>query len=121
MRPWSRWRRSWLAAIGFNLLAFAVLTLVCHGELYRRRPAPAHLTEFYLWISAGGAIGGAFAGLVAPHVFSNIFEYPILIAAALLALPGMFAGGRSAFLRQAGPVLAAGAGGAGGRIAGGSR
>jgi len=56
----------WLAAIGFNLLAFAVLTLVCHGELYRRRPAPAHLTEFYLWISAGGAIGGAFAGLVAP-------------------------------------------------------
>src|SRR5712672_2887410 len=76
----------WLAAIGFNLLAFAVLTLVCHGELYRRRPAPAHLTEFYLWISAGGAIGGAFAGLVAPYVFSNIFEYPILIAVALLAV-----------------------------------
>jgi hypothetical protein len=100
----------WLAAIGFNLLAFAILTLVCHGELYRRRPAPTHLTEFYLWISAGGAIGGAFAGLVAPHVFSNIFEYPILIAAALLALPGMFAGGRPAFLRQAGPVLAAAAG-----------
>jgi hypothetical protein len=100
----------WLAAIGFNLLAFAVLTLVCHGELYRRRPPPTHLTEFYLWISAGGVIGGAFAGLVAPYVFSNIFEYPILIAAALLALPGMFAGGRSAFLRQTGPVLAAAAG-----------
>jgi hypothetical protein len=78
--------------------------------LYRRRPAPTHLTEFYLWISAGGAIGGAFAGLVAPYVFSNIFEYPILIAAALLALPGMFAGGRSASLRQAGPILAAAAG-----------
>ena len=110
----------WLAAIGFNLLAFAVLTLVCHGELYRRRPAPTHLTEFYLWISAGGAIGGAFAGLVAPYVFSNIFEYPILIAAALLALPGMFAGGRSAFLRQAGPVLAAAAGVAVARMAVGS-
>ncbi|HEX4553053.1 MAG TPA: fused MFS/spermidine synthase [Xanthobacteraceae bacterium] len=97
----------WLPAIGFNLLTFAVLTLVCHGELYRRRPAPAHLTEFYLWISVGGALGGAFAGLIAPYVFNNIYEYPILIAAALLALPGMFAGGPSAFLRQAGPVLAA--------------
>ena len=86
----------WLAAIGFNLLAFAVLALVCHGELYRRRPAAAHLTEFYLWISVGGAIGGAFAGLIAPYVFSNIYEYPILIAAALLALPGAFAAERPA-------------------------
>jgi hypothetical protein len=99
----------WLAAIGFNLLSFAVLTLICHGELYRRRPAPAHLTEFYLSISTGGAIGGAFAGLAAPYAFNNIYEYPILIAAALLALPGTFAGGLSAFLRQAGPLLAAAA------------
>jgi hypothetical protein len=97
----------WLAAIGFNLLTFGVLALVCHGELYRRRPAAAHLTEFYLWISVGGAIGGAFAGLVAPYVFSNVYEYPILIALALLALPGMFAGGQSQFLRTAGPILAA--------------
>ena len=99
----------WLAAIGFNLLTFVVLTLVCHGELYRRRPAPAHLTEFYVWISVGGAIGGAFAGLIAPYVFSNIYEYPILIAAAVLALPGVFAGGPYGFLRQAGPILAAAA------------
>jgi predicted O-methyltransferase YrrM len=113
-------RPYWLAAIGFNLLAFVVLTLVCHGELYRRRPAPAHLTEFYLWISAGGAIGGAFAGLVAPYAFSNIFEYPILIAAALLALPGMFAGGPPAFLRQTGAVLTATAGVAVARMAFGS-
>ncbi len=99
----------WLAAIAFNLLAFAVVTLVCHGELYRRRPAPAHLTEFYLWIAVGGAIGGAFAGLFAPYAFDNIYEYPILIAAALLALPGVFSAGASTFLRQAGPVLAAAA------------
>ena len=37
-----------------------------------------------------------FAGLVAPNVFNNIYEYPILIAAALLALPGVFAGGAGA-------------------------
>jgi hypothetical protein len=110
----------WLAAIGFNLLAFAILMLVCHGELYRRRPAPAHLTTFYLWISVGGAIGGAFAGLLAPYVFSNTYEYPILIAVALLALPGTFAGGAVAFLRQAGPFLAAAAAIALARVAAGS-
>ncbi len=96
----------WLAAIGFNLLAFVILTLVCHGELYRRRPSAARLTEFYLCMSAGGAIGGAFAGLLAPYLFSNVYEYPILIAGALLALPGTFAGGAPAFLRRAGPLLA---------------
>ena len=100
----------WLAAIGFNLLAFAILALVCHGELYRRRPAAPHLTEFYLCISLGGAIGGACVGLAAPYVFNDVYEYPILIAAALLALPGMFAGGVRPFLRRAGPVLAAAAG-----------
>ncbi|HEY2134960.1 MAG TPA: fused MFS/spermidine synthase [Xanthobacteraceae bacterium] len=100
----------WLAAIAINLLAFVVLTLVCHGELYRRRPTPARLTTFYLWISIGGAVGGAFAGLVAPYVFDDIYEYPILIAAALLALPGMFAAGPSGFWRQAGPPLVAAAG-----------
>jgi hypothetical protein len=40
-------------------------------------------------------------------VFDNIYEYPILIAAAVLALPGTFAGGPAAFLRQAGPMLVA--------------
>jgi hypothetical protein len=97
----------WLAAIGFNLLAFAILALACHGELYRRRPAARDLTEFYLCISLGGAIGGACAGLAAPYVFNDIYEYPILIAAALLALPGTFAGGTRPFLRHAGPMLAA--------------
>ncbi|HUI94817.1 MAG TPA: fused MFS/spermidine synthase [Xanthobacteraceae bacterium] len=108
----------WLAAIAFNLLTFAILTLACHGELYRRRPAPAHLTEFYLWISLGGALGGVFAGLIAPYAFNGIYEYPILIAAGLLAMPGIFAGGPAAWLRQAGPILAAAACVAIARIAG---
>ena len=48
--------------IVLNLVAFVLLALLCHGELYRRRPAPARLTEFYLWISLGGVLGGIFAG-----------------------------------------------------------
>jgi hypothetical protein len=96
----------WLAMAGVNLAAFFLLALLCHGELYRRRPTPARLTEFYLWVSLGGVIGGVFAALIAPHVFSRIYEYPILIAAAVLALPGMFAGGMRRMLAEAGPVLA---------------
>jgi hypothetical protein len=98
----------WAATIVLNLAGFALLCLVCHGELYRRRPAPARLTEYYLWVSFGGAVGGVLTGLVAPNVFSNTYEYPILIAAALLMMPGVFAGGWRAFAGHVWlPLLAA--------------
>ena len=96
----------WFAIIALNLTAFVLMALACHGEAYRLRPEPARLTEFYLWTSFGGVIGGVFAGLIAPNVFNNIYEYPILIAAALLALPGVWSEGVRAFLRQAAPPLA---------------
>jgi predicted O-methyltransferase YrrM len=99
-------RLFWLAMIGVNLAAFLLLALLCHGELYRRRPAPSRLTEFYLWVSLGGVIGGIFAALIAPNVFNRIYEYPILLLAGLLVLPGMFAGGLRRMLTEAGPVLA---------------
>src|SRR6185295_14411706 len=83
----------WAAMAAVNLTAFVLLALLCHGELYRRRPAPARLTEFYLWVSVGGVLGGVFAALISPHVVTRVYEYPILIAAALLALPGFFAAG----------------------------
>jgi hypothetical protein len=51
-------------------------------------------------------LGGIFAGLLAPHLFSGTYEYPILIAAALLALPGALTGGWRGFSRDAGLVLA---------------
>jgi hypothetical protein len=95
----------WFATIALNLVSFVVLAMLCHGELYWRRPAPARLTEFYLWVSIGGVVGGIFAGLLAPHLFSNTYEYPILIAAAVLVLPGTFVNGRRDFIREAGPVL----------------
>ncbi len=40
--------------------------LLCHGELVRLRPHAAHLTAFYLALSAGGALGGVLVSLVAP-------------------------------------------------------
>jgi hypothetical protein len=99
-------RLFWLAMIGINLVAFLLLALLCHGELYRRRPVPALLTEFYLWVSFGGVVGGIFAALLAPAIFNRIYEYPILLLAGLFVLPGMFAGGARRFLAEAGPVLA---------------
>jgi spermidine synthase len=76
----------WILAI--HIAAFFFTALVCHGELARLRPAPAHLTEFYMWMSAGGMIGGVLAALVAPQIFSWVAEYPILIVLALLCRPG---------------------------------
>jgi hypothetical protein len=58
--------------------------MTSHGELARLRPPAEHLTGFYLSLSAGGMIGGLFAGLIAPQAFSWVAEYPILIALAAL-------------------------------------
>jgi hypothetical protein len=98
-------QKYWFIMVALNLLVFVLVALCCHGEAYRTRPHRARLTEFYLWIAFGGAVGGVFAGLIAPNVFNNTYEYPILIAAALLLVPGMFEGGWRAFLRDAGPGL----------------
>ena len=64
--------------------------LLCHGELARRRPPVAELTRFYLWTSAGGALGGVAVSLLAPLVFLDYFELPLAIIGiffALLLLP----------------------------------
>jgi hypothetical protein len=75
--------------IAIHLIVFFVCALLCHGELARRRPAPRHLTAYYMWISAGGTIGGISAGLIAPHVFTWVAEYPLLIVLAVLCRPGL--------------------------------
>ncbi|MCB9714077.1 MAG: fused MFS/spermidine synthase [Myxococcales bacterium] len=75
-----------------SVLLFACM--VCHGELVRRKPAPRYLTSFYLLVSAGGAAGGVFTGLVAPATFLGLWELPLaLVAACVLALAlGLFGG-----------------------------
>ncbi|HEX3996982.1 MAG TPA: fused MFS/spermidine synthase [Pirellulales bacterium] len=55
--------------------ALLAICMVCHGELVRLRPAPRHLTEFYLMIAAGGAIGGIFVSLIAPRIFKSFLEW----------------------------------------------
>ncbi len=57
--------------------AMFIACMVCHGELYRLKPATDHLTGYYLMIAAGGALGGILVALVAPLVFSHYVELQI--------------------------------------------
>ncbi|KAB2910384.1 MAG: class I SAM-dependent methyltransferase, partial [Hyphomicrobiaceae bacterium] len=74
---------AWVLSCAAGTLAFAVTSLACHLKLYEQRPATEHLTDFYLWLSIGGALGGIFSALIAPHLFSNVLEYPLLLALGL--------------------------------------
>lgn len=70
-----------------HLGAFFLTAWVCHATLARDRPDVEHLTEFYLWISVGGVLGGAFNVLVAPLLFDSVVEYPIALALACALRP----------------------------------
>ena len=70
-----------------TLIAFFLTALVCHGELARDRPSTKHLTEFFLWMSVGGMVGGVFNGLFAPLLFIGTVEYPIALVVACLMRP----------------------------------
>ncbi len=63
-----------------------IVAIALHGRLADLRPDASHLTEFYLVMSAGGALGGAFVALIAPVAFDGVWEYPVLIAGALVVL-----------------------------------
>jgi spermidine synthase len=68
----------------FQLAAFAVLAFAIHGWLAARQPDTQHLTQFYFCLSIGGALGGLLNGLVAPQIFRQALEYPVMLLVASL-------------------------------------
>lgn len=76
------------AVMALGLLFMVAVAL--HTYMYDLRPAAHRLTGFYLAMSVGGALGGMFAGLIAPILFDWTWEYPILILAAGLLVPQSF-------------------------------
>lgn len=64
-----------------------VCCMVCHGEVYRLKPASEQLTQFYLMVAAGGALGGIFVAVLAPRIFPDFFELHLgLLACGVLFL-----------------------------------
>jgi SAM-dependent methyltransferase len=73
------------ATLGLSLLFLVAVTL--HAEMYRLRPKADRLTGFYLAMSVGGVLGGAFCAILAPMLFDWAYEHPLLILAAALLIP----------------------------------
>lgn len=82
----------WLFSSAIGVTVFFTSAMVAHRTLYEARPAPQFLTEFYLWMSLGGVLGGSFAALLAPKIFSEILEYPLLLALSMACRPGVWDG-----------------------------
>ena len=68
-------------AVPLYVVGLFVACMVCHGELARLKPDPAHLTRFYLMISLGGALGAVLVAIVAPLVLPGYFELGIALVA----------------------------------------
>jgi len=79
--------RDWLPLVALHLAAFFLTALMCHQALAGRRPEPRRLTDFYLCLALGGVIGGAFNAFVAPAIFNDVWEYPMVLALAGLGRP----------------------------------
>ena len=78
----------WFATI-LGFLAFFVTTMVAHAVLYDKRPSSENLTEFYMWMSLGGVLGGIFAAIVTPQLFNTIYEFPLLLLTGMLCRPSV--------------------------------
>ncbi|MGB8314283.1 MAG: fused MFS/spermidine synthase [Aestuariivirga sp.] len=84
---------------------FFSAALMYHQRLYNRRPPVEHLTQFYLWMSFGGVLGGIFSGLLAPYIFNRILEYPILISLVMFAHPDVLRASRRGVMKEVLPVF----------------
>jgi len=71
----------------FHVATFFVAAWMCHGRLAQEAPAAEGLTEYWLYVSLGGALGGVFVSIVAPLVFNSLAEYPIALVAAAMLRP----------------------------------
>ena len=78
-----------LMPAALHLTAFFITTMMCHRELADSRPRAEYLTEFYLWMSLGGVLGGVFNVLLAPVLYNSLVEYPFALVVAFGLRPGV--------------------------------
>lgn len=78
-------------AMLFHVFAFSIVALLCHMLLAQSRPENSrkHLTEFYLMMSIGGALGGVLNAFIIPYTLDSLIEYPLLMVFSLFLNPGL--------------------------------
>jgi SAM-dependent methyltransferase len=72
--------KSLALAVGLLSAGLFVCCMFCHGELARLKPEPGRLTQFYLMVALGGALGGLYVALIAPRFYSDYYEFPVTLA-----------------------------------------
>lgn len=76
--------------IGSQVAAFSIAMFACcmgcNGELAASKPVPRHLTQFYLLIALGGALGGVLVSVVAPAAFDSLIEFPIALCGCVIVV-----------------------------------
>ena len=75
--------RNIILQASLHLVAFFATAMVCHRELADSRPRAEYLTEFYLWMSFGGVLGGVFNVILGPLLYDSLVEYPFALVVAL--------------------------------------
>ncbi len=95
--------------IGAYTVLLFVVCMTLHGELARLKPAAGRLTAYYLTITAGGAAGGLFVALAAPHMFAGYWEFPLGLWSSAALLLVVWWRDRDSFLHRgrAWPAFAA--------------
>ncbi len=99
--------RELLSVVALPTLFLGALT--CHGDLASERPQVGRLTEFYLWVSLGGLLGGIANSIVAPAVFDSVAEFPLTLAVLLWIVPLKPSVAASAAIGKRSKLLAVGA------------
>lgn len=82
---------SW-GAMGWHMATCFLISLQCHGRLAALRPLDdaRRLTDYYLMLALGGALGGMFNAFLAPVIFDRLVEYPLMLALAAFANPRFY-------------------------------
>lgn len=76
-------RHWYLLQILLHLGCLWIVAVSCHGQIARCKPKPIYLTSYYFWLALGGVLGGLF-NTVAPHLFNDIYEYPLILLLSLI-------------------------------------
>lgn len=74
---------AWLQ-ISLHLVNLFMWAVLFNSKLMTTRPPAAQLTTFYLCLASGGAAAGLFNGIIAPNLFAQCYEYPLVLLSAVL-------------------------------------